>query len=726
MTISTNPRTPITPQTTIEDLLTLYPDRAPMLLRYRLPKAGKSEEEQAEAWTTSPTISDAARSYGLGDADLARMLGELNGLTAEEADVDEVRRIRLLAFLKGTMPPPFLQEGKRYLVDSGSVDWFRKNVKCQYACPVHTDVPGYIALIADGKYEDAYQLNRKANIIPGILGRVCSHPCETACRACDVDGAISICRLKRSAADHRGEWKRIKKQPWRPEKVAIIGAGCAGLAAANDLALMGYGPTIYDKYPVPGGTMWSGIPEFRLPRDLVQAEVDNITDLGAEINLNVEVGKDISIEELRQKYDAVVVATGCMAPQKLRVPGEDLQGMYYGIEYMEEVNFTYRAKRMGKTVVVIGGGYTAMDCSRSALRLGAEKAYVIYRRTRAEMSVDEEERGETEREGVIFEYLIQPIEILGDGNGGIAGIKCVRNRLGAPDASGRRAPVAIEGSEFVIECDTVIAAAGQSTVNDFLPADAEIDQRARRVLIDAKTYSTTAMGVFACGDFTTGAATVIEAVAHGRKCAVQVNRFLQGNRPHFHDRADFKLVHALSSPEEYYDAPITTDMTEWTATSMSRRLQWGDDYDIHGRTPNPMIDIPLRVVDFKREVETGFTKTLAYKEAKRCYQCQLNIIIDGQMCILCNACVDICPMKIIEMIPLERIAALDGRTDIAQVSREEMGPFGAAMIIDEATCIRCGLCVKRCPTGCLTMTHFKANGDPADLWDATEKELTPA
>jgi len=726
MTISTNPSSPINPQTTIEDLLTIYPDRAPMLLRYRLPRAGKSEEEQAEAWTNSPTIEDAARSYGLSDADLARLLGELNGLTPEEADVDEVRRIRLLAFLKGTMPPPFLQEGKRYLVDSGSVDWFRKNVKCQYACPVHTDVPGYIALIADGKYEEAYQLNRKANIIPGILGRVCSHPCETACRACDVDGAISICRLKRSAADHRGEWKRIKKQAWRAEKIAIIGAGCAGLAAANDLALMGYGSTIYDKYPVPGGTMWSGIPEFRLPRDLVQAEVDNIVDLGAEINLNVEVGKDITIEELRQKYDAVVVATGCMAPSKLRIPGEDLKGMYYGIEFMEEVNFTYQAKRMGRRVVVIGGGYTAMDCSRSALRLGAEVSYVVYRRTRAEMTVDEEERGETEREGVIFEYLISPLEILGDENGNIRGIKCIRNRLGAPDASGRRAPEPIEGSEFVIDCDTVVAAAGQGTVNDFLPEDVEIDKRARRVLIDPKSYTTTAMAVFACGDFTTGASTVIEAVSHGRKCAVQVNRFLQGNRPHFHDRADFKLVHALSNPEEYFDAPITTDMTEWTATSMSRRLQWGDDYDIHGRTPNPMIDIPLRVVDFKREVETGFTKTLAYKEAKRCYQCQLNIIIDGQMCILCNACVDICPMKIIEMIPLERIAALDGRTDVAQVAREEMGVFGAAMVIDEQTCIRCGLCVKRCPTGCLTMTHFKADGDPADLWDAPEKELTPA
>jgi NADPH-dependent glutamate synthase beta subunit-like oxidoreductase/ferredoxin len=726
MTMTTNPSVPITPQTTVDDLLAIYSDRAPVLLSYRLPKAGKSDEEQAEAWTSSNTIEEAATRYGLSNADLARLIGELNGLSHEDAEVDSSRRMRLLAFLKGSMPPPFLQQGKRYLVDSGSVDWFRKNVKCQYACPVHTDVPGYIALIADGKYEEAYQLNRKANIFPGILGRVCSHPCETACRACDVDGAISICRLKRSASDHRGEWKRVKREPWRPEKVAIVGAGCAGLAAANDLALMGYGVEIFDKYPVPGGTMWSGIPEFRLPRDLVQAEVDNIADLGVKINLNTEIGKDITVDDLRQKYDAVIVATGCMAPSKLRIPGEELNGMYYGIEFMEEVNFTYQARRMGKTVVVIGGGYTAMDCSRSALRLGADKAYVVYRRTRAEMTVDEEERGETEREGVIFEYLISPLEILDDGKGNIAGIRCIRNRLGAPDASGRRAPEPIEGSEFVIPCDTVVAAAGQGTVNDFLPADIKIDSRARRVMIDPKTYSTTAIGVFAAGDFTTGASTVIESVSHGRKAAVQVNRYLQGDRPRFTERAEFKLVHALASPEDYYDAPVATDMTEWTATAMSRRLQWGDDYDIHGRTPNPMIDIPLRVIDFKREVETGFTKTLAYKEAKRCYQCQLNIIIDGQMCILCNACVDVCPMKIIEMVPLERIAALDGRTDIATVSRTELGPFGAAMVIDEATCIRCGLCVKRCPTGCLTMTHFKATGDPANLWDAPEKELTPA
>src|SRR5581483_5905105 len=446
------------------------PERAPILLAYKLPKGGKTDEEQAEAWTSAATIGEAAARGGLSDADLARLMGELNGLSRDEADVEAVRRIRLLAFLRGQMPPPFLQYGKRYLVDSGSVDWFRKNVKCQYACPVHTDVPGYIALIADGKYEEAYQLNRKANIIPGILGRVCSHPCETACRACDVDGAISICRLKRSAADHRGEWKRVKKEPWRPEKVAIIGAGCAGLACANDLALMGYGVTIYDKYPVPGGTMWSGIPEFRLPRDLVMAEVENITDLGVEIKLNTEVGKDVTVDQLRQDFDAVVIAAGCMEPSKLRVPGEDLQGMYYGIEFMEEVN-------------------------------------VCYRRSRAEMAVDEEERGETEREGVKFEYLVTQTEILGDENGRIRGIKFVRNRLGEPDASGRRSPVPIPGSEFVIECDTVIAAAGQATVNDCLPADVQVAERARRVLIDPKTYSTTAVGVFACGDFTTGPAT---------------------------------------------------------------------------------------------------------------------------------------------------------------------------------------------------------------------------
>ena len=715
----------ITPNTTIDELLTDFPDRAPALLSYRLPKAGTSDEEQAEAWISSGTIGDAAIKYGMPDPDFARLIGQLNGLTSSEADVETVRRIRLLAFLKGESSIPFLQHGKRYMVDSGSIDWFRENVKCQLACPVHTDVPGYIALIADGKYEAAYQLNRQANIIPGILGRVCSHPCETACRACDVDGAISICRLKRSAADHRGEWKRTKKQPWRPEKIAIIGCGPAGLGAANDLALMGYGVTIFDRYPVPGGTLWSGIPEFRLPRDLVSAEVENISDLGVEIRLNTEIGKDVTIDQLRKEYDAVLVAAGCMDPAKIRIPGEDLHGVYYGIEFMEEVNFTYQAKRMGKKVVVIGGGYTAMDCSRGALRLGADKVYVAYRRSRAEMPVDEEERGETEREGVQFEYLVAPTEIVSDGKGGISGLKCVRTRLGDADASGRRSPVVIDGSEFVIPCDTVVGAVSQYPINTFLPPDVDVAKRAGRVLVDSKTFATTALGVFACGDFVTGPSTVIEAVAQGRKAAVQINRFIQGDRPRFTERAEFKLIHALATPEEYYDAPLTSDMTEWTATSMSRRLQWGDDYDLHGRTANPMIDVPLRVIDFKREVETGFTRTLAYKEAKRCYQCQLNIQIDGQMCILCNACVDVCPMKCIEMIPLERMAALDGQTNISLISRDQLGQFGAAMVIDETVCIRCGLCVKRCPTGCLTMQHFKATGEPADLWEYPEKELTP-
>ncbi|TAK25966.1 MAG: 4Fe-4S dicluster domain-containing protein [Chloroflexota bacterium] len=717
------PSMAITPRTSIDEIITNHPDKAPILLRYRLPKAGRGEAEQAEAWTTSASVEGAARSYGMSDADVARLIGELNGLSHRDADVDDKRRIRLLAFLKSETDIQFLQHGKRYIVDSGSVDWFRQNVKCQYACPVHTDVPGYIALIADGKYEDAYQLNRQANILPGILGRVCSHPCETACRACDVDGAISICRLKRSAADHRGEWKRTKKEPWRPEKVAIIGAGPAGLGAANDLALMGYGVTIHDKYHVPGGTLWSGIPEFRLPRDLVTAEVENIQDLGVDVKLNVEVGKDVTVDELRQQYDAVIVATGCMGPSKLRIPGEELDGMYYGIELMEEVNFTYRLKKMGRKVVVIGGGYTAMDCSRSAVRMGADEVWIVYRRSRAEMPVDEEERGETEREGVKFEYLVAPLELIGDPNGRIRGMRCVRTELGAPDARGRRSPVPIPGSEFVIECDTVVAAAGQFSINDFLPSDVQVAEREGRVLIDPRTYATTASGVFACGDFTTGPATVIEAIAHGRKAAVQVNRFLQGDRPRFRERAEFKLIHAMASPEDYLDAPLTTDMTEWTGTTMSRRLEWGDDYDVHGRTQNPMIHVPLRLTDFKREVETGFTRTLAYKEAKRCYQCQLNIIIDGQMCILCNACVDVCPMRIIEMVPLERIASLDGRTDIAALAREDLGQYGAAMVIDESTCIRCGLCVKRCPTGCLTMSHFTATGDPASLWNEPRKEL---
>ncbi len=717
----------ITPRTRVDDLVSEFPEKAPVLLSYRLPRAGTTQEQQADAWMSAGSIGEAATRNGMSPADLDRLIGELNGLTPQEADVDEGRRIRLLAFLRSETDIQFLQRGKRYQVDSGTIDWFRANVKCQYACPVHTDVPGYIALIADGKYEEAYQLNRKANILPGILGRICSHPCETACRACDVDGAISICRLKRSAADHRGEWRTIKKEPWRPEKVAIIGCGPAGLGAANDLALMGYGVTIYDKYHVPGGTLWSGIPEFRLPRDLVLAEVRNIEELGVEVKLSVEIGKDVTLDELRQQYDAVIVATGCMGPSRLRIPGEELAGMYYGIELMEEVNFTYQLKKMGRKVVVIGGGYTAMDCSRSALRMGADEVYVVYRRSRTEMTVDEEERGETEREGVKFEYLVAPLEILGDAHGRIRGMRCVRTRLGEPDARGRRSPVPIEGSEFVIECDTVVAAAGQFSVNTLLSADIKVAEREGRVLIDPRTYSTTANGVFACGDFTTGPATVIEAIAHGRKAAVQVNRFLQGDRPRFTERAQFKLVHAMANPEDYSDAPVTGEhITEWTATSMSRRLQWGDDYDVHGRTPNPMIQVPLRISDFKREVETGFNRTLAYKEAKRCYQCQLNIIIDGQMCILCNACVDVCPMRIIEMIPLERIASLDGKTDIAQVARADLGPFGAAMVIDEKTCIRCGLCVKRCPTGCLTMTHFEATGDPGELWDAPLKELTLA
>ncbi len=312
----------------------------------------------------------------------------------------------------------------------------------------------------------------------------------------------------------------------REERVAVVGAGPAGLAVARELATKGYQVTVFDSLPYAGGTMLIGVPAFRLPREAIEMDVRLVERLGVRFVYDTTIGVDITFDELQRDYDAIAITGGAMDAVALDIPGADLEGVQYGVDFMKKANLG-QPLEVGTDVVVIGGGYTAMDCSRTSLRHGADRVSIVYRRTRSELVVDEEELGETEREGVRMEFLASPIEVLGK-DGKVTGVKFIRNRLGEPDASGRRSPVPIEGSEFVIPAQTVIPAVSQAADLTFLPVEAKFEINRGRVKVDPATYASNVRGVFACGDFVTGPTTLIEAAGHGKKCAYAIDRYLSG------------------------------------------------------------------------------------------------------------------------------------------------------------------------------------------------------
>src|SRR6186997_2398251 len=361
---------------------------------------------------------------------------------------------------------------------------------------------------------------------------VCSVPCERACRRGDIDRPLAIRAMKRFLV----EWHEASGIPDvmpqitpRAERVAVIGAGPAGIAVARELATKGYQVTVFDSLPYGGGTMLIGVPAFRLPREAIEMDVRLVERLGVTFVFDTTIGTDITFDQLQRDFDGIAITAGAMDAVALDIPGADLEGVQYGVDFMKRANLGEELE-VGTDVVVIGGGYTAMDCSRTSLRHGAANVSIVYRRTRSELVVDEEELGETEREGVRMEFLASPLEVIDDGNGKIAGVRFIRNKLGEPDASGRRAPVPVEGSEFVVKADTVIPAVSQAADNTFLPVEAKFDINRGRVKVDPGTYATNVRGVFACGDFVTGPTTLIEAAGHGKKCAYAIDRYLSGRR----------------------------------------------------------------------------------------------------------------------------------------------------------------------------------------------------
>jgi len=405
---------------------------------------------------------------------------------------------------------------------------------CQESCPVNLDIRKYIGLIADGKHIESLAKIRERLPLPGSIGRICPHPCETACNRQYLDEALSICFLKRFVADvelNEGT-DPVYETPEKkfPEKIAIIGAGPAGLTCAHDLAKLGYEHVkIFETLPVPGGYLWVGIPEYRLPKKLLQREVDLICNMGVEIQYNTRIGKDVAFEDLKKDYDALFIGAGCHIGLKLRCPGEDEyqgKGIVDCVTFLREQALGTLPEARGK-LIVIGGGNAAIDSARVGWRMGFDEVYILYRRTKKEMPANSWEIDAAEHEGVILQYLAAPVEILGK-DGKVTGMKCIKMELGEPDASGRRRPVPIEGSEYVIDAETIVPALSQGADLSFLEEGHDLElSRWNTFEIDEETGATNVPGVFAGGDVVTGPNIAIRAVAGGKRAAQGIHEYLR-------------------------------------------------------------------------------------------------------------------------------------------------------------------------------------------------------
>ncbi|MCX7981931.1 MAG: NAD(P)-binding protein [Syntrophales bacterium] len=485
---------------------------------------------------------------------------------------------------------------------------------CKAACPTHISVQGYVALIAAGKFKEALKLIKQDNPFPIVCGRVCNHPCETACMRGKVDEPIDIMHLKRFVADLdlKDETRYLpEKKENKGKRVAIVGAGPSGLTCAYYLAIEGYDVDVYEALPVAGGWLAVGIPEYRLPKDVLKAEIKVIEDLGVKIHLNTRVGKDIPFEKLKNEYDAVFIGCGTMRSTKLGIPGEDLQGVLHGVDFLQRINLGEKLYP-GDRVAVIGGGNVAMDAVRTSVRMGAKDVFVLYRRSRAEMPASPEEIEEALEEGVRMEFLVAPKRILGE-NGKVTGVECVRMELGEPDASGRRRPIEIKGSEFVVPCDAVIPAIGQEADLSFLTKECGVSvNKWNNIDVDPVTFATNVPGVFAGGDVVTGPQTVVKAVYAGKEAAKSIDRYLRGEDIKAGRERDW--TRGLADPGDV------------SRVSKSPRV------------PYPHLKPEERKTNFK-EVGLGFSEEDAVREAKRCLSCGI--------CSECYQCVEACIAKAI-------------------------------------------------------------------------------
>jgi glutamate synthase (NADPH) small chain len=539
------------------------------------------------------------------------------------------------------------------LVSTDPVDrkWIDVNIPCKAACPIMTDIPGYIQAVMEGDYEKAYLINRMDNVLPGVLGRICNRPCEKACRH-GRDGLgdpVSICFLKRSAADYGFKDFAHQVVP-NGKKICVIGAGPSGLTAANDLAIRGYSVTMLEQFSEPGGMLRYGIPEYRLPFDILEKDVKSILDLGVELKTSVCINKKEQVEDLSRDYDAVIIAGGCMLPKKASIPGTDAEGFCSGLEFMMKAN-TDQFKKDLNGVIVVGGGFTSVDCCRMAYRLGAKQITLTFVLTKEQLTVSLHEVEAMEAENIRIEFLASPVavEVKDDK---LVGLKMVRNSI----IQGRTF-AAIPGSEFILPADTAVFAIGQ-TQADF--PDWENNGKFRNIFIT--------------GDFRNGASTVIEAAADGRKIGREVHQFLS----------------EISGYQEVVSIKNIKD---------TGRIR---DYDFIPRQPMDEISLPERIAK-RKEVETGFSREKSLIEARRCYLCHYNFQIDIDRCIYCLKCIDVMPVDCIRMVKEIELAD-DGSLNYIET---KLWSETRAIAIDNDKCIRCGNCYRACPVDCISISKYE-------------------
>ncbi len=591
--------------------------------------------------------------------------------------------------------------------DISNPKYFHKVVDCQWACPTHTPVPEYIRLIAQGRYAAAYMLNWESNVFPGILGRVCDRPCEPACRrgrlqTSDEPNAkdpsrknaepVAICRLKRVAADYKGDidgfMPEIPVQK-NGKRIALLGAGPASLTIARDLMPLGYHCVLYEKDPKGGGLMRTNIPSFRLPEEVLDEEVERITSFGVETRFGYEVTSLKAIVD--EGYDAVFVGTGAPRGKDLDVPGraEASANIHIGIDFLTSVAFGH-VDKIGKRVVVIGGGNTAMDCCRTALRLGAEAVTVTVRSPRKVMKASEWEIKDAVYEGIPILENHAPKSFVIKG-GKLAGVVFEKMIETGVDAKGRP-QLKASGELVTIECDDVLMAIGQDNAFPWIERDIGLEFGEWEMpKVDRNTFMSTRPGVFFGGDAAWGPENIIWAVSHGHQAAISIDAYCNGR-------------------------PIT-ERPAPGATLVSQKMgihEWSysNDYDAATRVAVPHADLKTSIRNLKLEVELGYDDKLAAKEVERCLNCDVQTVFAAPLCIECDACMDICPVDCINFIENDaepqlrqalRVPALNASQDLYISDTLQTGRI---MAKDEDVCLHCGLCAERCPTGAWDMQKF--------------------
>src|SRR5689334_22328991 len=577
--------------------------------------------------------------------------------------------------------------------DTADPNYYHKVVDCQWACPSHTNVPEYIRMIAQGRFDDAYILNRESNVFPGILGRTCDRPCEPACRRGRVDGKpVAICRLKRVAADHKDDiTARIPRAPAEKngKKVALIGAGPSSLTVANDLMPLGYQCTIFEKGPRPGGLMRVNIPAFRLPEEVLDEEIGYIVNMGVTMKYDSPV---TSLKQLvdSKEFDAVFVGTGAPKGKELDLPGRhDTDQVFIGIEWLESIHFGHISS-IGKRVLIIGVGNTAMDCCRSAKRLGATDVKVISRRTRKYFKASPWELEDAEEEQVEILENLSPVRFIVE-NGTLTGMEF--DKFTSREENGKF--IQEPAGRVTLPCDSVVLAIGQENAFPWIERDMglEFDKKWDMPIVDKKTFMSTKPGVFFGGDAAFGPANIIWAVEHGHQAAISIDRFCQGQ-----DVAD-------------RPAPGMT----LTSTKMGlHEWSYSNNYDPVQRQKMKHVELKTRFSKMTVEVEEGFTAEQTQHEVERCLNCDVQTHFTDSLCIECDACIDICPTDCLTIIPDAGTEGELRALTLAPAINLDQPLFhslplkqtGRLMVKDENVCLHCGLCAERCPTYAWDMRRF--------------------